>query len=192
MKRAPTKGGITYWRCMCSCGRRRTVRAYDLKLGRTQSCGCFNREVTSQARTKHGENRSNKLQSKEYRAWRAMRSRCGNPRDTKFKYYGGRGITVCKRWVKFENFLEDVGRAPSSRHTLERKNNDRGYSKRNCTWATRHAQHRNTRSNVWVTYRGRRMILADWSRKLGIHYLTLRQRLQRWGVARAFTTPVRR
>jgi len=79
----------------------------------------------------------------EYRAWQAMKNRCGNPRGQDYKYYGGRGISFDPKWGRYENFLRDMGRRPTARHTLERKNGDLGYCKDNCVWATRTAQARN-------------------------------------------------
>jgi hypothetical protein len=93
---------------------------------------------------KHGENRRGK-KSPEYHAWGNMHQRCGNPNNTEFRNYGGRGITVHKRWQKFENFLEDMGRKPSPKHSLDRKINDFPYSPLNCRWATRTQQRRNQR-----------------------------------------------
>jgi hypothetical protein len=97
----------------------------------------------------------------EYRSWQMMKNRCLNPKAEDFKYYGGRGITVCKKWMRFEGFLEDMGRRPSPLHTLERKNNNKVYCKRNCKWATRKEQARNRGAYHTVN-----MILADKIRTL--------------------------
>lgn len=79
----------------------------------------------------------------EYRAWQAMKNRCGNPRGQDYSYYGGRGIGFDPKWDRYENFLQDMGRRPTSKHTLERKNGNLGYCKDNCLWATRQTQSRN-------------------------------------------------
>ena len=95
---------------------------------------------------KHGEIGrldGRRVASPEYMAWQHMRGRCMNPKSKDYPYYGGRGITVAARWEKFENFLTDMGRRPTPKHTLDRKNGDLGYSKQNCRWATRQEQARN-------------------------------------------------
>lgn len=104
-----------------------------------------------------------------YTCWLNMRSRCHNPKNTCFSYYGGRGITVCRRWRNsFENFFADMGLPPTPGLTLERRNNDKGYCKRNCRWDTRLTQANNTRKNVYLTLKGTRLTLAQWARKLNL------------------------
>ncbi|MFM7011476.1 MAG: hypothetical protein ACKO0Z_19465 [Betaproteobacteria bacterium] len=97
-------------------------------------------------RQTHGEVRrvnGKRVATPEYRSWQMMRNRCLNPKARDYAYYGGRGITVCKAWGSFENFLADMGRRPTSVHTLERKNVARNYTPSNCVWATRKEQARN-------------------------------------------------
>lgn len=94
---------------------------------------------------KHGENRRGK-RSAEYSVWVGMRRRCHDPKFKSYPDYGGRGITVCERWLSFANFLADMGRRPSPAHSIERKDNDRGYAPDNCIWATRDAQATNRRA----------------------------------------------
>ena len=94
----------------------------------------------------HGEVKQvngKRVASPEYRSWQMMKNRCLNPKAEDWEYYGGRGIRICKRWRDFDCFLEDMGRRPSTTHTLERKNTDGAYCKSNCKWATRQAQARN-------------------------------------------------
>ena len=89
----------------------------------------------------------------EYRAWQALRNRCTNVNSKDYPYYGGRGISFCARWGRYENFLADMGRRPSSQHTLDRKNTDGNYCKRNCRWATRKEQSRNrpyASTHAWI------------------------------------------
>lgn len=113
------------------------------------------------ART-HGDSYSG-----EYRIWRAMRQRCENERNPAYKNYGARGITVCKRWLDYPKFLQDMGRRPSPQHTIERIDNNLGYLPRNCRWATRAEQLQNKRNTIYVVFRGAKARLQDVARMLG-------------------------
>lgn len=124
-----------------------------------------------------------------------MKTRCSRSTDPGYKNYGGRGITVCDRWLEsFENFLADMGEPPTPKHSLERVDNDSGYSKENCKWATRAEQLRNKRTNRWISYRGRTMCLEDWAREVGITNHGLAGRIDKsgWSIERALTTPPKR
>lgn len=123
-----------------------------------------------------------------YRAWITMKQRCTNPKSRGWRYYGGRGIKLCLRWHKFENFLKDMGKRPSSRHSVERKNNDGDYCPENCVWLRREFQNRNTRRNRWVTLKGETRYITDWQRKFGVSTTTLYRRLRYgWSIERALT-----
>jgi hypothetical protein len=121
--------GAVFWCCRCECGTETETSGVNLRSGQTRSCGCLH--IT------HGM-----TLSPEYRVWRSMHQRCSNPKHIRYQRYGGRGITVCDRWGSFENFLADMGPRPTGL-TLERKNNDQGYSPDNCKWATWSEQNRN-------------------------------------------------
>jgi hypothetical protein len=126
-----------------------------------------------------------------YDAWVNMKQRCLNPNHPSYLAYGGRGIKVCRRWVdSFTAFANDMGPRPAGA-TLERRNNDAGYSPSNCCWATRSNQQYNRRNNTLITFRGRTMALKRWAIEVGISHVTLRQRLAvaRWSVEEALTTP---
>lgn len=128
--------------------------------------------------------------SSEHNAWRNLWNRCTNPNFLQFKDYGGRGIKVCRRWDKFENFLADMGKKPSPKHSLDRKNNDGNYTPKNCRWATRAEQMRNTRRNCLVTHEGRIRVLTDWCLEKRINVNTVKARLRSgWSVSRALTVP---
>lgn len=159
------------WQCQCDCGGNATAYAYDLKAGKIKSCGCLSKEGLA---TKHGHARAGAKRSRVYSVWAAMIQRCTNPMDKNYHHCGGRGITVCKRWLKFDNFFADMGE-PGEHMTLDRKNNNRGYSLANCRWVPNEVQAINKRTNVWVKLRGERLILRDALLKLGkdrgsVHY----------------------
>jgi len=124
----------------------------------------------------------------EYRIWLTLRSRCNNPKATGFHRYGGRGIKCCSRWDSFKLFLKDMGPRPSKKHSIERRNNDKGYTPRNCYWGTSKQQSRNNSRNVKITYKGRTLVLQDWAEVLGIKHETLQHRIYAgWPIALAFT-----
>jgi hypothetical protein len=107
-----------------------------------------------------------------YWTWMNMRQRCTHPFARSYKNYGGRGITVCKRWRKFENFLKDMGVRPPGK-TIERINNDAGYTKANCRWATRAEQSVNRRNNRLLTFRNKTQPMSVWAKELNIRYQTV-------------------
>jgi hypothetical protein len=130
--------------CTCSCGTQRLVDRYSLLHGASQSCGCLRTEQLVGRLTTHGM-----AKLPEYRVWHAMLDRCGNPQAQGWLEYGARGVRVCRRWRKFENFIADMGLRPvGQRYTLERLNNEKGYSPANCCWATYQEQARNKRNTT--------------------------------------------
>lgn len=133
--------------------------------------------------TKHGMSKT-----RTYKSWGMMKSRCLNPKFDRYYDYGGRGIKICNRWLKFENFLEDMGQAPAGK-SLDRKNNDGDYTPSNCRWATPRQQSNNTRSNKNIEYQGTIKSVAEWSRTLGINVETLYTRLSEpgWDINRALS-----
>lgn len=137
------KDGTILWKCKCSCGVIKTINGSSLRKGFTRSCGCYNSEIKSKRFKKifttHGMSKT-----ATYRSWCHMLGRCNNPNDARYSDWGGRGIKVCERWLKFENFFADMGEKPKTL-TLERINNNKGYYKKNCKWATYSDQNRNMR-----------------------------------------------
>jgi hypothetical protein len=134
---------------------------------------------------KHG-----KAKSRIWGVWRAMKSRCQNPNDAAYSNYGGRGIAVCDQWNDFANFLADMGE-PAKGQTLERDNNELGYSLSNCRWADRFEQGRNKRNNVLLTIDGETHALSVWAERSGLKYSTVHWRvMQGWPPEAAVRTPL--
>lgn len=131
------------WKCRCDCGNYVNVSSNHLRRGHSKSCGCISRESAVQRFTTHGHTK--KGQSTEYKAWSNMISRCTNSNTTYYDNYGGRGISVCDRWLSFENFLSDMGLKPSPKHSIDRIDVNGNYEPSNCRWATMNQQARNTR-----------------------------------------------
>lgn len=131
------------------------------------------------------------VKTPEYFAWSNMIQRCTNPKHPSYRNYGARGISVCKSWLTFLNFLREMGMRPSSKHTLERKNNGLGYNKQNCEWTTRKQQARNKRDNRLVTFSGKTQCVMDWAIQVGVAWNTMAKRLRKWDLEKALTTPVR-
>lgn len=169
------------WECLCDCGNTRVFRTVDLLTGRCRSCGC------------KGHNRKHRrTHTPEYIAWRHIKDRCFNTAAPNYDDYGGRGIGMCVEWREsFEAFFAYVGERPSAKHSIDRfPNNNGNYEPGNVRWATQAAQNRNTRRNVFIEYGGIRLTITDWGKRLGILDVTLRTRIRKWGVERAFTTPI--
>lgn len=141
------------------------------------------------SRAIHGEAfRGNKTPT--YRSWRAMKTRCLNPNHHYYWRYGGRGITICQRWIVFENFFSDMGHRPDGM-TLERINNDGNYEPSNCKWADRKTQSENSINTVWIEFDGQKNSISEWGRITGLGHDTLWRRLNSngWTIKRALTEP---
>lgn len=181
------------WLCRCDCGAPTLPRASSVLTGRTRSCGCL--QSAGNRRT-HGQRA---LRSKAYAAWCNMKNRCDSPKNRQWNDYGGRGITYDPRWKSFEHFIADMGDAPVGR-SLDRIDNDKGYSKKNCRWADISTQRRNKRPEsrggrlVWVEIDGERMILIDAVKRLGVvPYHTAVNRIHLgWDPLSAASTPYTR
>jgi hypothetical protein len=179
----------SFWYVQCQCQSPIfVVHGGDLRDGNTQSCGCLSRQKAADRLRTHGLR-----DTPEFNVWARMRARCQKSTHPDFEYYGGRGILVCEEWSSFAQFLADMGKRPSSLHTIDRIDNNGPYCKSNCRWATRKQQANNQRSNMYIEYDGRIQTLAQWSDELSIPYTTLRSRLSKgWEFQRAIITPISR
>lgn len=185
------KQGRPRWLWRCDCGRLHLADGAAVVKGGTQSCGCLMRERLRQRSTRHGGAVRGKMLP-EYNTWHGIKGRCLSPTDKAFPRYGGRGITICERWRdSFANFLADMGPKPSTQHSVERIDNNKGYSPENCVWGTSAEQTRNTRYNRKLTLNGETLCMTDWATRLGMGVDTLFQRLKTWSVERALTEPLR-
>lgn len=138
-------GNNAIWKYKCDCGAEHLANASQVASGSIKSCGCLLKDINSKNNTTHGASRT-----KAYRTWASMKDRCFNEKSEWFSHYGFKGITVCTRWLQFENFLEDMGQ-PKRGQSLDRIDNAKGYCKENCRWTNQTTQIRN-RSNsvVWI------------------------------------------
>lgn len=134
----------------------------------------------------HGNSRHGMSHSSLHNVWKSMRKRCNNSNDPAYKNYGSRGIKVCSRWDVFEKFLEDMGQSYSAGLTIERIDNNKGYSPENCKWIPKSEQPKNRRNIRLITFNGISQTIADWARDLGMNRSTLSQRfyVYKWDVSR--------
>ena len=180
--------GISTWLCRCECGGEKVSDADSLKRGRTSSCGCLAAQQRKEAAQRPPAEIGRTTKRKEYDAWSGMIRRCYDPNHPSFERYNARGVEVCDKWREsFAAFYADMGNAPKGT-TLDRIDNDLGYSKENCRWADMAVQGNNRSNNLHVTFNGRTMTISQWSREVGINYGALRARVVAgWSAERALT-----
>lgn len=161
------KNHKTYCLCKCVCGIEKEVRKSSIGKDSFSCKKCSNKQRT------HGLS-THPL----YKRWVGMKQRCTNPNTIGTNIYQSRGIEVCKEWLNFKTFLNwALDSGYSENLTIDRINNEKGYSAENCRWITPHEQNRNQRTNVFIEHFGVRKILKDWCAHLGLNYGTVRSRV---------------
>lgn len=188
--------GNAIWLCKCDCGNVKEISRSCLIYGNTKSCGCLKKEVMRNLHKIHGLSQHKRLQW----VYISMKQRCNNPNNKSYKNYGGRGIRVCAEWENsFESFFRWAikngydEKQESGSQTLDRIDNNGDYEPSNCRFVDRRVQANNTRKNVYYTYRGKTLTIAEWAKEIGMKYITLHERIKKgWSIEKALETPVRK
>ncbi len=164
------------WDCECICGKIIKVEASKIIYGLRKSCGCSRNVFTGVTKSFRDENK------KEYKCFHQMRQRILNKKHKQYSSYGGRGISICERWSLFKNFFDDMGKAPSKKHSIERKDVNGNYEPSNCKWATTQEQNCNKRNNIRINFRGEQMVLSEFANKVGIKYAAVYSTVRKKGI----------
>lgn len=155
--------------CECDCGNKKVITGQRIRNGETKSCGCLSIDLTKKRNKKHGL-----AATPIYNTWSCIKSRCRNKNHRSYKDYGGRGIDICDEWFNsFEQFYKDVGDIPKGM-SLDRIDNNKGYFKENCKWATKAEQSKNRRNTIHLEYMNKNMCLKDWAKKLNKPYSSMK------------------
>lgn len=188
LRRAENKGKRAMWLCKCVCGKEKVIQGTSLKSGLSKSCGCKKSENHFKT---HGL-----ANHPLYAKWLAIRHRCKNPHNHKYKNYGGKGITVCSEWDSdFELFYEwALSNGYKEGLELDRIDNTKGYSPENCRFVTHKENLRNMERTILVTINGKTAPLIEWCEKLNLKYLTVYSRIKHygWTPEKALLTPIRK
>lgn len=167
LHRMPKDGGQAKWFCRCDCGTERVVRSIELRRGNSKSCGCLQREITSNLMLTHG-----KIHTNVYHTWSQAKGRCYNKNNPKYPNYGGRGIKVCEDWKSdFQKFYDYVSKLPhfgEKGYTLDRIDVNGNYEPENVRWADTKTQSRNRTDNHFVDYKDKKITIADAAKIIGI------------------------
>ena len=167
--------GKVVWQCRCPCGTEFQAAGTYLRSGKAHGCNQCSKKRVIRAITKHGA-----IGTREYVTYSAMKSCCYNPKDKRYDRYGGRGITICSRWMEsFNNFLSDMGQKPSKEHSIERLEVDKGYEPGNCIWATLSEQANNRSNNTRIEINSVTKNLTQWSRETGVCRTVILRRMKR-------------
>ena len=184
-----TKRMQRLWLCKCDCGNTKILTTGVLKNGAVKSCGCLRSEMVSNKNYRHGMS-----ETKIYKTWKSMKYRCFNSNADEYERYGGRGITICKDWLIFENFCNwAMQNGYDDSLTIDRIDNDGNYEPNNCRWISLRKQMRNKSINRKLTYKGETKCLIEWAEYFEINPSTIRTRIDRygWPVEKALETPAR-
>jgi len=180
------------WLCECDCGKKTTVEGRALRAGITKSCGCLTSDVTRARSTKHGHAKRGNI-SPEYYSWSAMMQRCLNPKSDSYYLYGARGITICERWRDIHEFIKDMGPRPGPQYSLDRIDNNKGYTPGNMRWALSKNQANNRRNNRLIEYHGKLKSIQNHCDEHGVGRGAFQSRiLNGWSVDKALSTPVKK
>jgi hypothetical protein len=174
---------VMFTMVVCDCGIAKEVRIGNLTSGSTNSCGCLGSKKKRERLRTHGQSAT-----LLYSRWCSMHERCKGYKAQDRKRYTERGITVCPEWSSFEKFKEDMDEPPSPAHTLDRIDNDAGYSKENCRWATKEEQSNNKTRSVFIEHEGTRKTVAQWARDKGVCPKALMYRIKAgWDAGQALS-----
>lgn len=172
-----------HWLFKCDCGQEKAIEKSSVKTGHTKSCGCLQLDNNKIVGITH-----NKSKTREFKIWLGIKKRCLNRKCHAYKDYGARGIMICDRWlISFEDFLADMGYAPSQFHSIDRIDNNGNYEPSNCKWITRKEQNNNTRRNRIFSYEGKNYTLSNLCDKLGLKYQLIYDRVTKlkWKIEEA-------
>lgn len=191
ISRAENKHNNPAWLCKCECGTLRVVAGCSLKNGRTNSCGCYQKEQVKKLLKIHGQAKKGN-HTRLYKIYHGIKARCFRTSNHGFENYGGKGITICDEWKNsFQNFYDwAMANGYTDNLTIDRIDSNGNYCPENCRWVTYKVQNNNTSRNHLITYNGKTQTLAQWAAETGIKYDTLRARLDRshWDIEKALTT----
>lgn len=187
--RAPNSAKCeTRWNCVCECGAKTTVRGKNLIQGITRSCGCIRKDPRPYRNT-HGMSRT-----RLYRIWSLIKNRCENENSPAYRNYGGRGIELCEDWHSSSAFFEwALSNGYAENLTIDRIDNNKGYSPENCRWVDETTQGNNKRTNRYITIGDKTKTLAQWCREYNMNYKAVHNRITKleWDIEKALTTPVK-
>lgn len=174
-----------WWLCRCDCGKEVRVLGSNIIRGHNKSCGCYKIKINSEIHRKHYM-----IDTRIYKTWSGMKNRCLNPKNQAYKDYGERGITVCDKWLDFQGFYEDMKDNYSDNLTIDRIDNNKGYFKSNCRWATKLEQANNVRDNHIITVDNVTDTVANICRLHHVNYNRVIDRISHgWDASRAIKEP---
>lgn len=183
------KKGLTLWRCKCDCGNEKITTVTMLNAGKTSSCGCYQHERRVINATKHG-----KRNTRQYTIWFHMKERCYNPKCREYRFYGARGVEMCKEWLNdFKSFYDwSLKNGYQDNLTIDRIDFYGNYEPNNCRWITIQEQQCNRRNNRFFEYNGKRQTISQWAKEYGFTWEQLRDRIDKlgWSFEKAIITPI--